>query len=152
VSDGAPRIRGFSYRGLYRYSLTICAHGRRSPFTDEQLVTAVLLQIQHAAASNDFHLLAYCFMPDHVHLIVEGRTDSADMQRFVKAWKQKTGFEYVKRTGNRLWQVGFFEHVLRSDESTERHVGYVLGNPVRAGLAKAVGEYPFAGIDPLPET
>jgi putative transposase len=115
------------------------------PFTDEQLVTAVLLQIRHAADSSDFQLLAYCFMPDHMHLIVEGRTDSADLPRFVKAWKQKTGFQYVKRTGNRLWQVGYFEHVLRSDESTERHVAYVLGNPVRAGLAKAVGEYPFAG-------
>ena len=69
----------------------------------------------------------------------------------MKAWKQKTGFDYSKRTGVRLWQAGFFDHVLRSDESTERHVDYVLGNPVRAGLARTVGEYPFAGCH-LPET
>ena len=145
VSDGAPRIRGFNYRGVYRYSLTICSHAHRRLFTDQALVAAVLLEIRHAAEANDLYLLAYCFMPDHIHLVVEGRTDSADLQRFVKTWKQKTGFEYSKRTGNRLWQVGFFDHVLRSDESTERHVAYVLANPVRAGLAR-VGEYPFAGL------
>jgi putative transposase len=151
VPDGAPRIRGFEYKGLHRYSLTICAHWHACRFSDRDLVAAVLLQIRHAARSNQFRLLAYCFMPDHVHLVVEGLSDAADLRRFMKAWKQKTGFEYSKRTGGRLWQVGFFDHVLRSDESTERHVDYVLGNPVRAGLARTVGEYPFAGCH-LPET
>ena len=28
-------------------------------------------------------------MPDHVHLVVEGLTDAADMQRFVKIAKQR---------------------------------------------------------------
>ena len=85
-------------------------------------------------------------MPDHVHLVVEGLCDSADLRRFVKGWKQATGFAYTQRTRNHLWQVGFFDHVLRTDESTERHIEYVLGNPVRAGLARTVGEYPFAGV------
>jgi len=147
VPNGGPRIRGFKYRGSWRYSLTICVYGRRCAFVDKQLVTSVLSQIRDAAASNEFQLLAYCFMPDHVHLVVEGRSDSADLERFVQAWKQKTGFDYSRATGSRLWQVGYFDHVLRSDESTERHVEYVLGNPVRAGLALTVGEYPFAGSD-----
>ena len=114
-------------------------------FTDNAAVEPILLQIRQAAAAYAFAILAYCFMPDHVHLVVEGQTDEADLQRFVKAWKQKTGFAYSKSTGRRLWQVGFFDHVLRSDEGTERHVEYVLGNPVRAGLARTIGEYPFAG-------
>jgi putative transposase len=147
VPDGAPRIRGFDYVGLHRYSLTVCTHRRRCAFIDEPLVASVLLQIRRAAASNEFQLLAYCFMPDHLHLVVEARSDSADLARFVKTWKQKTGFAYSRLTGSRLWQVGYFDHVLRNDESTAQHVRYVLGNPVRAGLARAVGEYPFAGSD-----
>ena len=87
-------------------------------------------------------------MPDHLHLLVEGESDDADLQRFVKAWKQKSAFHHAKCTGGRLWQVGFFEHVLRSDESTHRHVLYVLGNPVRAGLSRTIGEYRFAGCEP----
>ena len=151
MPDGAPRIRGFNYTGVHRYSLTICAHKHVCRFSDRDVVAAILLQIRHAAHSNQFRVLAYCFMPNHVHLVVEGLSDAADLRRFMKTWKQKTGFEYAKRTGKHLWQVGFFDHVLRSDESTERHVQYVLGNPVRAGLARVVGEYPFAGCD-LAET
>ena len=147
VPDGAPRMRGFNYTGVHRYSLTICAHGRQCLFVDRDLVAAILLQIRRAAGLNQFRVLAYCFMPDHLHLVFEGLSDAADLRRFVMAWKQITGFEYSRRTGSRLWQVGFFDHVLRSDEGTERHVQYVLGNPVRAGLAPTVGEYPFAGCD-----
>jgi putative transposase len=151
VPDGAPRIRGFNYRGVHGYSLTVCVHGRRRSLSDPALFSAILLQIRRAADANDFHLLAYCFMPDHLHLVVEGRSPAADLHRFVKAWKQKTGFDYAKQTGSRLWQVGFFDHVLRSNESTARHVAYILANPVRAGLARTVGEYPYAGCDPPPE-
>jgi hypothetical protein len=43
-----------------------------------------------------------------------------------------------------LWQEGFHERVLRSDESTEAAMRYVLENPVRAGLTRAIGDYPFA--------
>ena len=122
VPDGAPRIRGFDYKGLHRYSLTVCACARSVVFTDHATVEPILLRIRQAAAAHAFAILAYCFMPEHVHLVVEGKTDDADLKRFVKARKQKTGFEYSKRSGNRLWQVSFFDHVLRSDESTERHV------------------------------
>jgi REP element-mobilizing transposase RayT len=85
-------------------------------------------------------------MPDHVHLLNEGRSDAADLQKFMKSWKQATGFEYAKHNrGRRLWQVGFFDRVLRSDESTEACARYILANPVRAGLVRSVDEYPFAG-------
>ncbi len=151
MPNGAPRIRGFDYLGLHRYSLTICTNGRRRLLTDPELVAMILLEIRNTAQATGFRVLAYCFMPDHVHLVVEGASESADLRGFVKGWKQATGFAYTQRTRNRLWQVGFFDHVLRTDESTERHVQYVLGNPVRAGLTRTVGEYPFAGTI-VPET
>lgn len=85
-------------------------------------------------------------MPDHVHLLVQGRRDDASLFRFMKAWKQQTGFEYTRRHGRRLWQVGFYDHIMRTEENVLKHAKYIVGNPVRAGLAKAVGEYPFAAI------
>jgi hypothetical protein len=33
-----------------------------------------------------------------------------------------------------LWQPGFFDHILRSDESYAEKWNYVRDNPVRAGL------------------
>jgi hypothetical protein len=41
--------------------------------------------------------------------------------------------------------TGFFERVLRSDEQTGVVARYILENPVRAGLAATLLEYPYSG-------
>jgi putative transposase len=92
-------------------------------------------------------LVAYCFMPDHVHLLVYGTTEAADVCAFVIDFKRITGFEYRQRHGRHLWQPGYFDRVLRDDESTEAVARYVLENPIRAGLASRLGEYGLAGSD-----
>jgi hypothetical protein len=43
------------------------------------------------------------------------------------------------------WQKGFFDHVIRSDESYEQKWIYVRENPVRAGLVRSAQDWPFAG-------
>ena len=43
-------------------------------------------------------------------------------------------------------QTGYFDHVLRNDESIQKHALYIVSNPVRAGLTMSVGDYPFARI------
>ena len=45
----------------------------------------------------------------------------------------------------RLWQPGFFDHVLRSDESYAEKWNYVRNNPVRAGLVRTTDEWPYQG-------
>src|SRR5665213_779081 len=92
-------------------------------------------------------LVAYCFMPDHVHLLVYGTSGAADLRAFAVDFKKVTGFEYRHRQGRHLWQPRYFDRVLRDDESTEAVARYTLENPVRAGLAARLGEYPFAGSD-----
>ena len=44
-----------------------------------------------------------------------------------------------------LWQPGFFDHVLRSEESYVEKWQYVLENPVRAGLVKELEQWPYQG-------
>ena len=86
-------------------------------------------------------------MPDHLHALVEATSDASDFCAFVKRFKQTTGFEYCRRTRQRrLWQPGFHEHILRNDEASEAVARYILENPIRAGLASTLGEYPFAGF------
>ncbi len=92
-------------------------------------------------------LVAYCFMPDHVHLLVYGTSETSDLRAFVVDFKKVTGFEYRQRHGRHLWQRGYFDRILRDDESTEAVVRYTLENPVRGGLAGQLGEYPLAGSD-----
>jgi putative transposase len=44
-----------------------------------------------------------------------------------------------------LWQPGFFDHLLRNDESYSQKWEYVRLNPVRAGLVKRADEWPHQG-------
>ena len=44
-----------------------------------------------------------------------------------------------------LWQPGFFDHLLRNDESYAQKWEYVRENPVRAGLVAEWHEWPYQG-------
>ena len=38
-------------------------------------------------AKQAFDVLAYCVMPDHVHILLEGQSDEADFRRAMRVWK-----------------------------------------------------------------
>lgn len=86
-------------------------------------------------------------MPDHMHMLVEGLSESATLRPFLSHFKQISGYSYKKRHGRSLWQPNYFERVLRGEEGTEQIARYILGNPIRAGLTTSWGEYEYAGSD-----
>jgi REP element-mobilizing transposase RayT len=83
-------------------------------------------------------------MPDHLHLLVEVEPKS-NLIRFVKAFKQTTSFRHRTATGLVLWQKGYYDHALRSEEDVPEVATYILNNPVRAGLADTAAAYRFSG-------
>src|SRR5437763_3426041 len=135
----------FDYVGLYQYFLTFCTHSRQRLFANAAVVDLVLAQILRAAGDEGFENIAHCFMPDHVHLLVEGQRESSDCWKFIKRAKQFSAFYYSKTFGGRLWQRYGFERVLRNDEATLSVARYVLENPIRAGLVPRIEDYPFLG-------
>ena len=78
-------------------------------------------------------------MPDHVHWLMELRSGSLAtcMNIFKSISSRKPG-------AGKAWQMGYHDHALRRDESIEQAARYIVGNPIRAGLAEYVGEYPHA--------
>jgi putative transposase len=84
-------------------------------------------------------------MPDHLHLLLEGRSERSSLPLFVKDFKQRTGFEFKEKWGKRLWQPSYYDRVLRRQDDMEVEARYVFGNPVRRGLVSESGEYPFSG-------
>ena len=141
-----PRLQSFDYRGRHQYSLTFCTLDRRRVFVESIGVGACLTIFLQQASTDGFEILVYCFMPDHVHLVIEGIQDSCNLQTFVARAKQLSGFEYAQRTAaGRLWQKGYFETVLRTDDAVQRAMRYVLENPVRAQMVREPLEYPYSG-------
>jgi putative transposase len=140
-----PRLDPASYVGLQRYFLTFCTYGRRRLFVTREAVDLVLDQILRTACEFDFNVNVHCFMPDHVHLLTEGRAEQADAARFVHQAKQRSGYVFAQRYRTRLWQPSFYDHVLRDDEAALSVAHYIIENPVRAGLVESPIDYPFLG-------
>lgn len=92
-------------------------------------------------------------MPDHLHLLLEGETEDADLKRLIVLFKQASGYNYKKNAGRcysadekpKLWQTSFYDHVLRKDEDLLDVVRYILNNPVRKGLVRNYTEYRHSG-------
>ena len=141
------RHPAFPYIGIHRYFLTFCTHSRRRVFEDPDAVHLVRAHFVQAAAREQFGILAYCFMPDHVHLLAEGLHDASDLRRYARDAKQRSGFEHSRLSGHRLWQDGYYDHVLRDDESSLAVARYILENPIRAGLVDRIDEYPHSGSE-----
>ena len=90
-------------------------------------------------------ITAYCFMPDHVHLLVQGTREDANRKSFLSRAKQYSGFYFRRETGRTLWQRYGHERVLRNDEDTATAARYIINNPLRAGIVQDVRDYPFWG-------
>jgi REP element-mobilizing transposase RayT len=76
-------------------------------------------------------------MPDRIHLFVGFGPESKSVSAWMKSLKNAT-------FSGPHWQKGFFDHVIRSDESYEQKWLYVRENPVRAGLVRVAEDWPFA--------
>jgi putative transposase len=85
-------------------------------------------------------------MPDHLHASV-----GIDDQRLTLSMGMKSLKNLLSKT-LRLqgippphWQKGFFDHILRSEESYGEKWSYVRENPTRAGLVRQWRDWPFIG-------
>jgi putative transposase len=140
----SPRLSHFDYKGRFTYHLVLVTKKRRPVFTDMGEGLAVLEVLELSCRKHGFTLLAYCLMPDHLHVLVAG-SDGAALRPFVQQFKQVTGYRYKRRKGEGLWQISYYDHVLRRDEDVEALSRYIWGNPVRAGLVGVPEEYPLSG-------
>ncbi|MBC8165082.1 MAG: transposase [Bryobacteraceae bacterium] len=94
------------------------------------------------AAERHIMVGRYVLMPDHAHLFVAGAPDFG-----LAAWVRmlKLSLSSVVPAPRPHWQAGFFDHLLRHDESYADKWEYVRQNPVRAGLVKTPEEWPYQG-------
>jgi putative transposase len=106
-------LKTFDYLGLHRYFLTFCTFERRRLLIETDRVELVMLHIRRTAGEQGMAVLAYCCMPDHLHLLVEGQSEDSDCRRFIARAKQFSGFYFKRTFGGPLWQRYGYERTLR---------------------------------------
>ena len=123
----------------------MCTFRRAACFINDTTIDTVRSELLRTAESYRVEVIAYCFMPDHLHLLVEGISADSDLLKWTKMFRQRSGHSYRELKHDRLWQEGYVDTFLRAEEASLAVARYVVGNPVRAGLCEDVRAYPYLG-------
>jgi REP-associated tyrosine transposase len=139
------RLPHVPYIGMRRYSLTLCTCRRHEWFVDPTVLETARSQLLQHARDFGFAVPAYCFMPDHLHVLAEGQFPDSNLKRFMNRFKQDSGFRFGEQRNHHLWQKGYYDRILRDDEPTIIVARYIFDNPVRVGLVTHFDQYPGSG-------
>ena len=126
------------------YFVTFCTYRRRPLLATAAVQGAFVGFAEHAFSTGNIAVGRYVIMPNHVHLFVCG-PDDFDLGRWVGMLKQHLAKAINKTGDDAVWQRGFFDHLLRGDESYGQKWEYVKENPVRANLTSGSDVWPYAG-------
>lgn len=134
-----------SYHGDHCYFVTICTRDRRPILKQEDLARALNPLFRDICLQHGFNVYAYCFMPDHLHALLIANDPAAELISTVRAFKGVAAAHARCFGLSGIWQKGFYDHIIRSEESLQRIAWYILMNPVRAGLIRDPVAWPFSG-------
>src|SRR5260370_39642910 len=119
------------YVGRRIYFITICSENRCPIFQNASRATTAIESLKRVSDSMVVLVHAFCVMPDHVHIRVEGKSATSDMGKFVAQWKQSTGYLFRHERPRRFWQRRFYDHVLRTVDVSDPIDLYICINPFR---------------------
>ena len=88
-----------------------------------------------------YDLIAFCIMPNHVHLLFRQTFPLSETMKQIKGATAKTINEIVGRSG-KLWETGYFDRLIRDERHFQTTYEYIKNNPVKAGIEGEV----FYGI------
>jgi putative transposase len=139
------RLPRSCYLGQQWYFITVCSAGDRATFSHGGLVELLLDLLREQCRACTFDLYAYCFMPDHLHLELAGLSEDSDAIKLIHDFK---GIATAQARGlgvRRLWERGFYDHILRENDNHDAVAWYIFNNPVRKGLAQDARDWPYSG-------
>jgi REP element-mobilizing transposase RayT len=119
------------------YLITTVTQYRKPVFADfyaaRQLVQTLIFEHQRGTADT----LAYVVMPDHLHWLM-----TLGSIKRLAAVVQAVKAASARRLGRPVWQAGYHDHALRGEDDLVALARYIVANPLRAGLAEKIGDYP----------
>ena len=119
------------------YCVTFVTKNRYPAFFQFNVARLIVNAMKFQDSRHYTKTFAFVVMPDHVHWLFQLKSHSlAKVLHSVKSFTAtQVNFD--------LWQDGYFEHQLRKDEDLVKMSRYIVANPLRAGLVKNIGDYPF---------
>ena len=141
----STRLPPANYLGQKVYFITVCCDYRH-PYLADSFIASQVIEILHGlTAKLSFLLHAYCAMPDHLHFLVQGLEVNSDLFRLMKEFKSRTAYSFKNDHNRKLWEMSYYDHILRKPADIESVASYIWNNPVRKGLCHHPKDFPFSG-------
>jgi putative transposase len=126
------------------YLVTFCTVGRAAIFSDQACARAFVRSLNGRSLFRQSRLLCWVLMPDHWHGLVElGAADSLSTLLARVKGSTARAVNLARSARGMVWDAGFHDHAVRKDDDLVSIARYVVANPVRGGLARRVGDYPY---------
>ena len=141
-------IRNYVEGGTYFF--TIVTKNRKPLFQDPSLCELFIAGVEKVKSLHPFNLVAYCILPDHVHLLVSLPEGVRDYSNIIKEVKRSVTTNIKKRLDQPdlvVWQDRFWEHTIRDQRDMQTHYDYIHYNPVKHGYVESVDQWKWSSID-----
>jgi REP element-mobilizing transposase RayT len=125
-----------------------------------EIASTVVAAIQYRNSRN-YQLHSYVVMPNHIHLLVTPHEDVSKILHSLKRFTARQSNQILGQTGQPFWQEETYDRLVRNETEFLRIARYIETNPVRAGLARTLEEFPWssgradcqsaAGCQPAPQ-
>jgi putative transposase len=135
-----PRVARSVFAGVAHH-VTQRGNRRENVFFSDEDRRTYLAWLREYCLKHDVQVLAYCLMPNHVHLILIPQRESG-LERVLKPLHMRYAQRVNRKRGwkGHLWQGRYFSSAL--DEAyLWAALRYVERNPVRAKLAIEAENY-----------
>ena len=142
---GTVTLRAGRYSATnHIYHITTSTHERTHWFSEFENGRVLVKYLAREEKQGHVRSLAFVVMPDHLHWLFQLLT-SRHFSIAVNNAKSLTAREVNRRYSRvgQVWQKGFYDRAIRSDEDVVGIARYIIGNPVRAGIVRQVGDYPL---------
>jgi REP element-mobilizing transposase RayT len=127
------------------YFVTACTADRKAILANDRIHDA-FVAFARQGIERGAYVGRYVIMPDHIHFFVAFEPDVMTLSDWMKSLKNSLSKTLrLQGVAAPHWQKGFFDHVLRSEESYFQKWQYEMNNPVEAGLVKSPEEWPYQG-------
>jgi putative transposase len=126
------------------YFIVGVTQSRRALFAEENNITLLRETLRKVKGLHPFRMQAYVFLPDHFHILIFV-PETTNISKLMHSWQRNFTRNYKTAHGIteslRLWQRGFWDHVIRDANDWDRHFHYIHYNPVKHGYVRRAGDY-----------
>ncbi len=116
--------------------------GHGACYLRDERIAALVAQALRQFDGQRYHLVAWCIMPNHVHVLIQ-QIEGHPLAKVIQSWKSFTAHEANKHLGRSgdFWMPDYFDRFIRDAEHFAAEVEYIHQNPVKAGLVSAPEEW-----------